>query len=166
MRLLLLHCFSLLLLLSTINSRKKAAREVHRRASFATKVRGLKAKLFNKTRYAEKATMKKTIAMHEERDNKHRNADSVQKGAVPTYLMDRENVSRAKVLSNTVKQKRKEKAGKYAVPIPKVRPITEAEMFRVLRTGKRKSKMWKRMITKVTFVGDGFTRKPPKVSQR
>ena len=89
-------------------------------------------------------------------------ADTVQKGAVPTYLLDRENVSRAKVLSNTVKQKRKEKAGKYAVPIPKVKPITEAEMFKVMRTGKRKSKMWKRMITKVTFVGDGFTRKPPK----
>lgn len=35
-------------------------------------------------------------------------------------------------------------------------------MFKVMRTGKRKSKMWKRMITKVTFVGDGFTRKPPK----
>jgi len=143
-------------------TRKKAARLVHTRAAFATKVRGLRAKLFNKQRYAEKATMKKTINMHEERDNKHKNADTVQKGAVPTYLLDRENVSRAKVLSNTVKQKRKEKAGKYAVPVPKVKPITEAEMFKVMRTGKRKSKQWKRCITKVTFVGDGFTRKPPK----
>jgi ribosome biogenesis protein NSA2 len=116
---------------------------VHTRAAFATKVRGLRAKLYNKTRYAEKATMKKTIAMHDERDNKHKNALTVQKGAVPAYLMDRENVSRAKVLSNTVKQKRKEKAGKYSVPIPKVKPITEAEMFKVMRTGKRKSKMWK-----------------------
>ncbi len=94
-----------------------------------------------------------------------------------------------------------------------VRPIAEDEMFRVLRTGKRKSqfscpfignfhlfvsglyldqmvslygnnrvsldstllfklmlmgplftaaKQWKRMVTKVTFVGPGFTRKPPK----
>ena len=142
--------------------RKREARLVHTRAAFATKVRGLRAKLYNKVRYAEKATMKKTIAMHDERDNKHKNAQTVQKGAVPAYLMDRENVSRAKVLSNTVKQKRKEKAGKYSVPIPKVKPITEAEMFKVMRTGKRKSKMWKRMITKVTFVGDGFTRKPPK----
>merc|ERR1719213_1456949 len=31
-----------------------------------------------------------------------------------------------------------------------------------MRTGKRKKKAWKRMITKVTFVGEGFTRKPPK----
>merc|ERR1711957_855809 len=71
-------------------------------------------------------------------------------------------VSRAKVLSNTVKQKRKEKAGKWSVPIPKVAPVTEAEMFKVIRSGKRQKKAWKRMITKATFVGEGFTRKPPK----
>lgn len=35
-------------------------------------------------------------------------------------------------------------------------------MFKVLRTGKRKQKQWKRMVTKVTFVGHSFTRKPPK----
>jgi len=106
--------------------------------------------------------MKKTIKAHEERNNKHKNEDTVQTGAVPAYLLDREGVSRAKVLSNTVKQKRKEKAGKWDVPIPKVRPITESEMFKVIRTGKRKAKAWKRMVKKVTFVGDGFTRKPPK----
>ena len=66
------------------------------------------------------------------------------------------------VLSNTVKQKRKEKAGKWSVPIPKVKPITDDEMFKVMKTGKRKAKSWKRMITKVTFVGPDFTRKPPK----
>jgi ribosome biogenesis protein NSA2 len=35
-------------------------------------------------------------------------------------------------------------------------------MFKVLKSGKRMKKSWKRMITKVTFVGPGFTRKPPK----
>ena len=35
-------------------------------------------------------------------------------------------------------------------------------MFKVLKSGKRMKKSWKRMITKVTFVGAGFTRKPPK----
>lgn len=80
----------------------------------------------------------------------------------------------AQVLSNTIKQKRKEKAGKWEVPLPKVscccrrlrlyvlfplcpcpwlnagervvwcglaqvRPIAEDEMFRVVRSGKRKS---------------------------
>jgi ribosome biogenesis protein NSA2 len=34
--------------------------------------------------------------------------------------------------------------------------------LKVIRTGKRKKKAWKRMVTKVCFVGDGFIRKPPK----
>jgi ribosome biogenesis protein NSA2 len=142
--------------------RKKDAREVHKRAAFAQKALGIKGKMFAKKRYAEKAIMKKTLAMHSERTNRHKADDQVQEGAVPSYLLDREQTARAKVLSNTIKQKRKEKAGKWEVPLPKVRPIAEDEMFRVLRTGKRKTKQWKRMVTKVTFVGPGFTRKPPK----
>merc|ERR1711991_825963 len=67
--------------------------------------------------------------------------EKIESGAIPAYLLDRENVSRAKVLSNMVKQKRKEKAGKWNVPLPKVRAISEDEMFKVLRTGKRKSKV-------------------------
>ena len=43
-----------------------------------------------------------------------------------------------------------------------VRPVAEDEMFKVLHSGKRKKKQWKRMVTKVTFVGPSFTRKPPK----
>ena len=100
--------------------------------------------------------------MHNERNNKHANEEAVASGAVPAYLLDREGVSRAKVLSNTVKQKRKEKAGKWAVPVPKVAAVSDAEMFKVLRTGKRKQKAWKRMVTKATFVGESFTRKPAK----
>jgi len=106
--------------------------------------------------------MKKTIALHKEGSNKHANDDKVSDGAVPAYLLDRETVSRAKILSNTVKQKRKEKAGKWTVPIPKVRPVADSEMFKQMQSGKRKHKNWKRMITKVTFVGDSFTRKAPK----
>lgn len=143
-------------------TRKKEARQVHKRAEYAQKIHGLRAKQFNAARYKEKATMKKTIAAHEEKTNKHKNKDALQEGALPAYLLDRQEVSRAKVLSNTVKQKRKEKAGKWNVPIPKVAPVTEAEMFKVIRSGKRQNKAWKRMITKATFVGEGFTRKPPK----
>jgi hypothetical protein len=43
-------------------------------------------------------------------------------------------------LSNSIKQKRKEKAGKWSVPLPKVRGIPEDEMFRTVTTGKRHSK--------------------------
>lgn len=143
-------------------TRKKAAREVHKRAAFAKKAIGLKGKMFAKKRHAEKALMKKTIALHEEKDGKRRAEDGAPQNAVPAYLLEREQADRAKVLSNTVKQKRKEKAGKWEVPLPKVRPMAEDEMFRVLRSGKRAKKSWKRMITKHTFVGQGFTRKNPK----
>eukprot|EP00605_Chrysophyceae_sp_TOSAG23-4_P001395 GSChrysophyteH1.ASY1.ANO1.1515.1 assembled CDS len=123
--------------------RKREARKVHKMSEFAQRAFGLRAKLFNQKRFKEKATMRKTLAMHQEGSKKHANDDKVKDGAVPAYLLDREDVSRAKVLSNTVKQKRKEKAGKWTVPVPK-------------------KKNWKRMITKCTFVGDSFTRKAPK----
>merc|ERR1712098_654794 len=55
-----------------------------------------------------------------------------------------------------------EKAGKWEVPIPTVRQQSESEVFKVLKSGKTRRKGWKRMVTKVTFVGDNFTRKPPK----
>ncbi|CAI7792012.1 unnamed protein product [Closterium sp. NIES-53] len=142
--------------------RKREARQVHKTSQIARNTIGLKAKMFAKKRYQEKATMKKTLAMHAERTNKHKADAPVAEGAVPAYLLEREATARAKVLSNTIKQKRKEKAGKWDVPLPKVRPIAEDEMFKVVRSGKRKTKQWKRLVTKVTFVGPGFTRKPPK----
>ena len=142
-------------------ARKREARAPSLASRVAQSTRGIKAKLLNERRFKEKISMKKTIAAHEERDVEHKRAGPAG-GALPAYLLDREETARAKVLSNTVKQKRKEKAGKWAVPLPKVRPVTDDEMFKVLRTGKRKAKAWKRMVTKVTFVGDNFTRKPPK----
>merc|ERR1712076_320528 len=66
-----------------------------------------------------------------------------------------------KALSKQVKQKRQDKAAKFSVPIPKVRAQSENEVFRQVKSGKR-GKSWKRLVTKVTFVGDNFTRKPPK----
>lgn len=144
-------------------TRKRKAREVHKFSKLCRKTKRLKGKMLSRKRYKEKATMRKTLAAHEERTNKHKNEDAVPDGAIPAYLLDREGVSRAKVLSNTIKQKRKEKAGKWNVPLPKVRAIADAEMMKVMYTGKKtKKKAWKRMITKVTFVGDNFTRKPPK----
>eukprot|EP00299_Pterocystis_sp_00344_P005795 c17531_g1_i1.p1 GENE.c17531_g1_i1~~c17531_g1_i1.p1 ORF type:complete len:276 (-),score=58.01 c17531_g1_i1:161-943(-) len=143
-------------------TRKKEARGHRRRAQAAHRLHGLKAKLFNKKRYSEKAQMRKTIAAHSERSNKHQADNVVPKGAVPSYLMDREGVNRAKVLSNMIKQKKKEKAGKWNVPLPKVKATAENEMLRVVKSGLRKKKQWKRMVTKMTFVGHGFTRKPPK----
>ena len=61
-----------------------------------------------------------------------------------------------------IKKKRKEKAGKWKVPIEKVKAMSEDEMFKIMRSGKRRRKAWKRVVNKVSFVGDNFTRKPPK----
>ena len=66
--------------------------QVHKRSKYAQKVIGLKAKLFQKKRYAEKATMKKTIAMHNERENKHKAVDGNLGSAMPAYLLDRDQV--------------------------------------------------------------------------
>jgi ribosome biogenesis protein NSA2 len=146
-------------------TRKKEARKVHDIAHKSKSLRGRKAKLFNKARFSEKVKMKKTIKMHEEKLLKKKADKPAKEGAVPSYLLDRENTNTAKVLSNSLKQKRKEKAGKWDVPVPKVRAQGEDEVFRVMKSGKRKQKQWKRMVTKITFVGETFTRKPPKLER-
>ena len=104
--------------------------------------------------------MKKTIKAHEIKEGEVKS--KLPENAIPTYLLDREETNRSKILSNTIKQKRKEKGGKWQVPIPVVKPMTEDEMFQIKYSGKRKKKAWKRVINKISFVGDNFTRKPPK----
>jgi len=142
--------------------RKKEAREVHKRSKTAKKLRGIKAKIHNKERRNEKIQMKKTIKAHQEKKTKGKTEAPEEKGAVPAYLLDRAQETQAKNISSLVKQKRKEKAGKWDVPLPKVKAISEAEVFKVLKSGQSRRKGWKRMVTKVTFVGENFTRKPPK----
>nr|CAD7448270.1 unnamed protein product [Timema bartmani] len=134
--------------------RKREAREPHKSAEKARKLRGLKAKMYNKQRRNLKIQMKRKIKMHEEKAGKSA-SEMPSDGALPVYLLDREMQNRSKVLSNMIKQKRKEKAGKWDVPIPKVRAQADSEE-------RSRRKAWKRMVTKVTFVGEGFTRKPPK----
>lgn len=141
--------------------RKREAREGHKRSEKAQKLRGLKAKFYNKKRRNEKIQMKKKIKSHEEKQST-KSSDKNLGYVEPDFLIDREEKRSAKVLSNMIKQKRKEKAGKWDVPIPKVKAQADSEVFRVLRTGKTNRKAWKRMVTKVTYVGEGFTRKPPK----
>ncbi len=43
-----------------------------------------------------------------------------------------------------------------------MKAVSDSEVFKVVKTGKSKRKAWKRMVTKACFVGENFTRKPPK----
>ncbi|GMT28850.1 hypothetical protein PFISCL1PPCAC_20147, partial [Pristionchus fissidentatus] len=142
-------------------ARKRQAREGHDRSAKAKKMRGIKAKLYHKKRYSEKVEMRKLIKQHEEKE-KTGVTEKQETGAVPAYLLDRQQQTAGTVLSNMIKQKRKEKANKYQVPIPKVKAVSDAEAFKVVKTGKSRRKGWKRMVTKVTYVGESFTRKPAK----
>eukprot|EP00992_Anisonema_acinus_P010239 TRINITY_DN6428_c0_g1_i2.p1 TRINITY_DN6428_c0_g1~~TRINITY_DN6428_c0_g1_i2.p1 ORF type:complete len:262 (+),score=69.17 TRINITY_DN6428_c0_g1_i2:58-843(+) len=144
-------------------ARKKEARSNVERAAFLSKCKGLRAKLQHKARHKEKVELKRKIKEHEEKQAGAKPKEKpAPKNAVPAFLEDRAIADRAKLLTNSIKQKRKEKVGKWAVPVPKVKPMTEDEMFKVVRTGNTRRKSWKRMIHKFSFVGEAYTRKPPK----
>lgn len=143
--------------------RKREAREGHLSSKKAQNFRGLRAKMYAETRRKEKIQMKKKIKAHEERNVKSSAPPEPSSTALPQYLLDRSNTQNAKALSSQIKQKRAEKAAKFSVPLPKVRGISEAEIFSVVKTGKKTSKRsWKRVISKPTFVPADYTRRPVK----
>lgn len=144
-------------------TRKRAAREGHDASEKAQNLRGLRAKMYAEKRHKEKIQMRKQIKAHEERNVKSAAPENDPSNPVPAYLLDRNNPTSAKALSSSIKNKRSEKAARFAVPLPKVRGISEEEMFKVVNTGKKTQKKgWKRMVTKPTFVGPDFTRRPVK----
>ncbi|KAH7060840.1 ribosome biogenesis protein nsa2 [Macrophomina phaseolina] len=143
--------------------RKRQAREGHEASAKAQNLRGLRAKQYAEKRRKEKIQMKKQIRQKEEKNVKSADSAEASKTPVPQYLLDRSDTNNAKALSQQIKNKRNEKAAKFSVPIPKVKGVSEEEMFRVVSTGKKTAKKgWKRMITKPTFVGNDFTRRPVK----
>ena len=144
-------------------TRKRTARESHRASYEAQTFRGLRAKLHQKKRHAEKIQMRKRIKAQEEKNVKSAAPEEPSSTPLPNYLLDRSQGTNAKALSSAIKDKRTEKAAKFQVPLPKVKGISEEEMFKVVQTGKKTHKKgWKRMITKPTFVGNDFTRRPVK----
>ena len=132
--------------------RKRTARETHKASKDSQTLTGLRAKLYQKTRRNQKIQMKKTIRAHEEKNVKSSGPSEPSSTPLPQYLLDRSQPTNAKALSSAIKNKRNEKAAKFSVPLPKVKGISEEEMFKVIKTGaKTKKKGWKRMITKPTF---------------
>jgi ribosome biogenesis protein NSA2 len=94
---------------SEIFRRKREAREPHLRSKIAKKLRGHKAKLYHKKRYSEKVQMRKLIKQHEEKQQRS-TVEEPSEGAIPAYLLDRQKQVAGNILSNAIKQKRKEKA--------------------------------------------------------
>ena len=143
--------------------RKRIAREGHKQSEDAQNLRGLRAKLYQQKRHKEKIQMKKQIKANEEKNVKSSEPATDNQTPIPQYLLDRSNQTNAKALSSAIKNKRAEKTAKFSVPLPRVKGISEEEMFSVVKTGKKTAKKsWKRVVTKPTFVGPDFTRRPVK----
>lgn len=115
--------------------RKRTAREAHKASADTQKMFGHKAKMHHAKRHSEKIQMKKQLKAHDERHVKQKDDGAVQEGALPTYLLDREGQKDAKALSSAIKDRRKDRAAKYAVPLPKVRGIAEEGECHVQRHG-------------------------------
>ena len=138
--------------------RKRTAREMHKVSKDSQNLTGLRAKLFHKKRHHEKIQMKKAIRAQEEKDVSSGAPSEPSSQPLPQYLLDRGGQNDAKALSSAIKNKRNEKAAKFSVPLPKVKGISEEEMFKVVKTGKKTQKKgWKRMITKPTFGESTFS---------
>ncbi|KAI1339540.1 ribosomal protein S8e [Xylariaceae sp. FL0016] len=143
-------------------ARKREARESHKASEKAQNLRGLAAKQYAQKRHKEKIQMRKQIKAMEEK-NVQGASDKDPSTPLPNYLLDRSNPTQAKSLSSAIKNRRSEKSARFAVPLPTVKGISEEEAFKVVHTGKKTAKKgWKRMITKPTFVGPDFTRRPVK----
>lgn len=143
-----------------IRKAKKEARQEKVIAKKVTTLTGIKAKLFKKKLQAEKIQLKKNMKIKEAKNIEVKTENTSE--ALPAFLLDRDINEQAKEINSKIKQKRKEKAAKYTVPIAKVEGLSEAEVFGVVTSGKRKNKHWKRIVNRPCFVGADFTRKAPK----
>ena len=79
--------------------------------------------------------MKKQIRQKEESNVKSAGPQEPSSTPLPQYLLDRSQPTNAKALSSAIKNKRKEAAAKFSVPLPKVKGISEEE-----KTGKKTAK--------------------------
>ncbi|OAG31750.1 ribosome biogenesis protein NSA2 [Nematocida displodere] len=144
-----------------IRKEKYESRAGRRLAKSATELFGRRAKIFQEKHKKEKIQLKKE-KLQAERKKKKVAQEEIADGAIPAYLLDREKQAAIQAVTTQLKEQRQNKAGKYNVPLPQVRGVSETEAFKVMKSGKRQRNQWKRVVTKPCFVGDNYTRKPPK----
>ena len=81
--------------------------------------------------------------MHEEKNSERKTKESVKEGAVPTYLMEREGVSRAKVICLTEKPHHSSK---------NILPMFPAKFSKALtKAAKRTSPKFTKRLTKAPY---------------
>jgi ribosome biogenesis protein NSA2 len=139
-------------------NRRKLSRDSHSRTKSARNLRGVKAKIFSKNQISCKIKSR----THENKLKENVRSDNIlTETALPTYLLERQT-AKYKSIGNSLKKIRLAKNGKLELPIPKVQPTPYDEILKEHTDSKRRKKHWKRIVTKVTFVGPSFTRKQPK----
>lgn len=137
---------------------KKIARYPSTKRTLMRRLHGLKGKMFAKKCRAENLEKKRSVAAK-------KTTAVASTDPIPHFLLDRDVQNKSREISQQVKEKRKDRQSKYAVPLPRVRGVSEVEAFKSITTGKRRTNHWKRMVLKPCFVGDDFTRNPPKLER-
>lgn len=142
--------------------KKKIKQSIKSRLDHQT-LTGRKAILDKKKRYKEKLELKQKVKV--KKLSKYKDEEvTYGDNPVPVFLLDSET-NPSKQISSSVKEKRKQMAKSSSLKIPKLPVLNEFEVLKELRTGKRGKKSWKRVVRKCTFVGEDFTRKPPKLEK-
>ena len=126
------------------------------------KLTGMRAKLLDRSNRKNKIELQKRV-----QQQRRKSVDQTANNAnpVPSFLLNKGVVAPAKAISSAIKQRSRALAQKSAMPLPKVAPLSDAEVLKALRTGKKRKPSWKRVVRKSTFVGQDFTRKPPKLER-
>merc|ERR1711977_345012 len=109
---------------------KREIRKIRKRADYARKSLGIKGKICAMKHRSEKAQMERITTIHHKTEDRLKVDDGTPKNSVPAYLLERGHTNSVKLMSESIKLKRKEKAGKWELPLPKVRSIKEEEIFK------------------------------------
>ncbi|KAJ3959722.1 Ribosome biogenesis protein [Colletotrichum tropicale] len=119
-------------------ARKRLARAGYKQSHDAKNLRGIRAKLKQKKRLAQKIQIRKQAKALEELNVMNAD-DSLPSDSVPHYVLDRNDPSVANALLLSIKQRRNETDARSQVPLPKVRGNSEEEMLKVVTTGKKRT---------------------------
>jgi ribosome biogenesis protein NSA2 len=143
--------------------KKKNNHRTHIVHGTGRKLIGLRGKKRAKERRTEANDVQRNNSMGQKPTIHTKVNECVSPNPLPVYLLEREqSTNQVKPMNNQIEMTKNETLSRYDARLSKARPIPESEMFKVQNSGKRGKKNWKRVITKVTFMHETLTNKPPK----